>query len=271
MKKKNSSIKNSNKLQTFRKITWQLMRADLRVIVKDIKDKWINALLWGSCTLIVIAYIMPAFGLKDFGLFQAASILISVIGFETYNQMFIIVMNLEQRKYMFYLFTLPIPVACIFFQKIMTYTINSMLISLFMIPLSKLILLDQMNLATINWTKLLFAITISSFFFSCFLIFIVSFAKKTSQVEHIFMRVVFPLWFFGGFQFSWQKLFEINQYAAYCSLISPYTYATEAVRVAFFGQAEFIQYWICITSMLIGSAFFGIYGYKRLKKRLDLA
>lgn len=262
---------NKNNKNIIAKITMQLMRADMRLFLKDIKDKLIDALVWGSATLIVFTYIMPSFGLKGFGLFQAASVLISVIGFETYNQLFMIVMNLEQRKYFFYLFTLPIPAACIFFQKIMLYTINSTMLSFFMIPLSKLILMDQMNCGTINWPLLLLAIVVSAFFFSCFLIFMVGFIHKTSQVEHMFMRVVFPLWFFGGFQFSWQTLFNINKYAACGALLSPYTYATEAVRSAIFGQQGYLPYWNSIAIMFVGALLLAMIGYKRLKRRLDLA
>lgn len=253
------------------KIISHMMRIDLLNIKSSIKNKLIDALIWGSCTLIVTAYVLGSFGLVNFGAFQAASVLISVIGFETYNQLFMLVMNIEQKKYLFYLFTLPIPVALIWLQKIISYTINGFILSSFMILVSKLVLQDQMPLTQINWPLLFLALIVSCFFFACFLLLMVSFVKKTSQVEHMFMRVVFPLWFFGGFQFSWNTLFSINKYAAYGALISPYTYATEAARVAFFGQEGFLPYWTCISFMFIAGCLLATIGHVRLKKRLALA
>lgn len=253
------------------KILWTLMRTDLKLLLTQIKDKAIDALLWGGMTLIVMAHVMPVLGLKGFGLFQAATIFVGVVGFEIYHQLFLLVMNVENRSHLFYLFTLPVPVWIVFLQKIIFYTLNGLILSLLMIPLSKIILWDQMNLTTIAWGKLFLILVVTSFFFSCLLLLLFSRAQKTEQVEHLFMRMLFPLWFLGGFQFSWKTVYDLNPYVGYLGLISPYTYAHEAARVAVLGQQNFLSFWLCIIVLLIGSVVFGILGYFGVKRNLDLA
>ena len=253
------------------KIFWALMRTDLKLLLAQLKDKAIDAMIWGGMTLVVMAHVMPALGLKNFGLFQAATIFVGVVGFEIYNQLFLLVMNIEHRKHLFYLFTLPVPVWVVFFQKVLFYTINGLILSLLMIPLSKLILWNQMDLTTIAWGYLFLTLVVTCFFFSCFLLLLLSYAQKAEQVEHLFMRLMFPLWFLGGFQFAWKTVYDMNHYAGYIGLISPHTYAHEAARVAVLGQNDFIPFWICITVLLVGSVVFGLIGYRGVKRKLDLA
>ena len=84
------------------------------------------------------------------------------------------------------------------------------------------------------------------------------------------MRLMFPLWFLGGFQFSWKALYNLNHYIGYLGLISPYTYAHEAARVAVLGQHDFLPFWFCIGVLVIGSITFGVLGYLGIKRSLDL-
>lgn len=251
-------------------ILWALMRTDLKLLLTQLKDKAIDALLWGGITLVVMAHVMPLLGLKNFGLFQAATVFVGVVGFEIYHQLFLMAMNIEHRKHLFYLFTLPIPVSLVFAQKVIFYTINGLILSVLMIPLSKIILWNQMDLTTISWGYLFLTLLVTSFFFSCFLLFLLKYAKKTDQVEHLFMRLMYPLWFLGGFQFAWKTIYDLNPYIGYVGLLSPHTYAHEAARVAVLGQSGFLPFWICITVLLIGSAVFGIVGYLGVKRNLDL-
>lgn len=252
------------------KILWALMHTDLKLLLAQLKDKAIDALIWGGITLIVMAHVMPALGLKGFGLFQAATILVGVVGFEIYHQLFLLVMNIEHRKHLFYLFTLPVPISLVFAQKVLFYTINGLILSVLMVPLCKIILWNQMDLTTIAWGQLFIALIVTCFFFSCFLLLLVSRAQKTEQVEHLFMRLMFPLWFLGGFQFAWKTIYDLNPYVGYLGLLSPHTYAHEAARVAVLGQQGFLPFWICITVLMVGSVVFGTIGYHGIKRNLDL-
>lgn len=270
----NTYNKNSNgkiSCKTKFNIFMSLMKTDFQLLFTHIKSKLLDAIIWGGFSLSVATFIYPMMGMKNFGLFQAPSIFIGVVGFEMYSQLFLTTMNIEQKGHWFYLFTLPISSSIVFAQKILFYTLNGLILGLTMIPLSKIILFNQLNLASIAWAKLLIALVSSCFFFACFLLIIVSITKSTKHVEHLFMRVMFPLWFIGGFQFSWFMLLKLNKIIAYIALISPYTYAHEAARAAVLGQEGYIAFHICIAILLVGGLIFAYIGYKRLKKQLDLA
>ena len=53
--------------------------------------------------------------------------------------------------------------------------------------------------------------------------------------------------FFGGFSFSFKIALSVAPVLAYISLISPYTYATEAIRSAALGAKDFmpILFFVC--------------------------
>jgi len=261
----------NNSYKQYWQISKALMRADLKILFAHIKGKLIDASIWGALSLYVMTYLMPSCGLLNFGPFQAPTIIIGVIGFEIYTQTFLLTMEIEKRSHLFYLFTLPIPRSIVFLQKTIFYTLNGAIIGLTMIPLTKLILLDQINFANLAWFKLITTIFASSFLFSGFLLIMVSIVKTTRNVDHVFMRVLFPLWFLGGFQFSWGMLHKIHPTLSYVALLSPYTYAHEAARSAMLGPNGFLPFWICTLVLFLGGIFLGIIGYYRLKKYIDLA
>lgn len=253
-----------------RKIFWALLHTDLKLLSSGLKDKVIDSFIWGSLTIVIMTYVMPEFGLKNFGVFQAATIIISVIGFETYFQLYNLSSSIERRDHLFYLLTLPVPSWVIFLQKVVLFTINGIILSLMMIPIMKLFLGQEMNLQAISWGALFITIVVSSFFFACLAIFLLSLVQRADQVEHLFMRLIFPLWFLGGFQFSWKILYKLNPYLGYFGLLSPYTYANEAIRVTILGPANYLPFWLCIGVLSLSSLVLGACGYYTVKRKLDL-
>jgi ABC-type multidrug transport system permease subunit len=84
------------------------------------------------------------------------------------------------------------------------------------------------------------------------------------------MRLIFPMWFLGGFQFSWLVLYKINPYLGWFSLLSPFTYANEASRSSILGPENFLSFWLCIAILGIGSIVLGYQGYVMVKRKVDL-
>ncbi len=102
-----------------------------------------------------------------------------------------------------------------------------------------------------------------------FALMVGSFVKNMSTIGSVWMRFIYPIWFLGGFQFSWTVLFKTSPKLAYLNLINPMTYIMEAIRGAILGQEGYLPFWPC-TSMVILFAFAcAWYGIVRLKKRLD--
>ncbi len=251
-------------------IFWNLLKTDLYLFKKTIKDKFINCAIWVVATLIVTGYVLQSQGVSSsFGLFQAGSLIVSVSWFELYAQTFLFINDLEGVRHISYQLTLPIPSWLLYLKHATFFFINMMFLSLLVVPLVKLVLLNGVLFSEFNWPLLMISIFCSGLFFSFFTLFLTSIIPSMGHVENIMMRILFPMWHFGCFQFSWQSAYAISKALGFFVLLSPYTYATESVRSAMMGQAGFISPWICLPVLFLMTAIFGFWGYRNLKNRLD--
>jgi ABC-type polysaccharide/polyol phosphate export permease len=83
------------------------------------------------------------------------------------------------------------------------------------------------------------------------------------------MRFIFPLWYLGGFQFSWKIFYKVSPSFAYLNLANPMTYVMEAMRGAILGQEDYIAFWYCMLALLFFSTICWFFALKKLKNRLD--
>jgi|GEM_PF-293287 len=248
-----------------------LMRTDLKIFKKDILGKITDSLIWGFVSLIPAVFIFPLMGIQVLGIIQVPSIIISVTAFEIYGLLFATLIEILEKGHFYYLFTLPISARWIFTQKVLFYTIVNIILAFSMIPMCKIVLWNDLNLALISWGKFFIAIFVASLFFACCWLFIASLTKAIKNVQHVWTRIIFPLWFLGGFQFTWYTVLKMSKIIAYLSLFNPFTYVTEASRAAFFADQKFINFWLCILILFFGGIILAIFGYKNMKKRLELA
>ena len=252
------------------RIFWYLIKEDLMLIKSNLQKILINSLVWSSCIIIISSYVLQSFGMSEqFGIFQVGSVIISVEGFQMFTEIFNFIEDLNGKKHIYYKLALPIPNYLIFAKMIIFYIINCLILSLTVIPVAKIILLDKFVFSQIDLLNFIMVLIVSSMFFGIFTLFLVSLIKETSSIGNVIMRIVFPLWFFGGFQFSWKSISTTSPTLAYASLVSPYLYAHEAIRSAMFNPNDFIPFWTSILSLIMFTLILGFIGYKRLKKRLD--
>ena len=138
-----------------------------------------------------------------------------------------------------------------------------------MLPFGKLCLWHQFDLTHISYVKLALAILFQSVFYACFVLFPTSIINNMTQLGMVWARFIFPMWFLGGFQFSWYALFNTVPILAYINLLNPMIYVTEAARVALLGQEGYINFWLCLLAIAFFSAFFLYLSLRNLKKKLD--
>lgn len=249
---------------------FQLLKTDLLLFRQNITDKFINLVIWAGSTAIVSGYVLQAFGINEsFGAFQMASIIISSIGFEVYGQLFTMVADFEGSRHINYHLTLPASNKVILLAKTTFFAINGMILSVSMLPLAKLLLWSKLDLWSINYPQFFLTLVITNIFFAWFTLFLVSLVKNVGKIEDVIMRVMFPLWFFGCFQFSFKVANTISPILAGICLVSPYTFATEAIRYAMLNPADYLPFWLSITGLCAMSVFVCLAGYWKLKRRLD--
>lgn len=249
----------------FKNLVW----SDLIVFRQNFLNKFINISLWVILTLVVMAYVMPFFGLPgNFGPFQLAGILAAIGLFEAYASIVNLATDLEGDRIINYTLTIPIPSRLVILSKAAYYFIIYFTLSILMLPIGKLSLWNQLDLGHISYSKLMLIFIVQNVFYACFVMWLASITTM-SKFEDVWCRFTFPMWFLGGFQFSWSSLYHTIPILAFINLINPMVYITEALRAAMLGQADYLNFWLCISALISFSLFFLALGMRNLKKRLD--
>ncbi len=246
-------------------VAWELV-----VFKQTFFDKFIDLTIWVVLTIVVMGYIMPFFGLSaDYGPFQLGGIIAAAGLFELYSSVVDLVADFEGDRIINYSLTLPIPSWLAIVSKATYYFIVYFILALLMFPIGKLCLWKQLDLSTVSYVKLLITLMFQSIFYACFVLFAASIIANMTKLGSVWARFIFPMWWMGGFQFSWMALYHELPKIAIFNLINPMIYITEGARVAILGQAGYINFWLC----LLATAFFSVLcfalGLHNLKRRLD--
>ncbi|MFH1831654.1 MAG: hypothetical protein ABH827_02510 [bacterium] len=251
-------------------VFWQLLKVDLLMLKKNIHNKNINSFIWASSTIIISSYALPLFGTDlAYGSFIAAGVVIGCGGFIMYSETSNFISDLEGDQHINYQLTLPLPSNLLFLKIICVYTINAIILCCAALVTAKIVLYSRLNLSGINFLHLTLSIIVSSLFLGAFTLWAASCTKDMLSLENVFMRILYPLWVYGCFQFSWAGMVKICAPVGYLCLLNPFTYTTESIRAAMLGQTGSINFWYSITALLTFSFGLGWWAIKRFKKRLD--
>lgn len=247
-----------------------LIISDLLIFKQTFLDKFIDISIWIILTIFVTGYIMPYFGLADnFGIFQLGGVIAAVGLFEVYVSAVDLVADLQADRMIDYTLTLPIPSWLAICSKAGYYFCVYFALTIAVLPLGKILLYSQLDLTQINYAQLLLAIIFQSAFYACFVIWAASVIDDLARLGSVWSRFIFPMWFMGGFQFSWTSLHHVIPVVAWIDLINPMIYITESTRVAISGPADYLNFWVCLCAIALFSAAFLFAGLCNLKKRLD--
>jgi ABC-2 type transport system permease protein len=249
----------------------QLLCAKLVNIRSTLTEKIINIYVWAGCTLFVMSYLMQSFGLaQNFGQFQLAGIL-SVVGlFELYGNTATLVADLEGDRIIAYYLTLPTSMLTVLLSYICYYVIMSMSMSIALLPLGKLLLWNQFHLIDVAWLKFGLFMMLINLVWAALAFVLAAYLSSLDKLSMAWCRVIFPLWFLGGFQFSWMTTHATAPMLAYVMLLNPVIYATEGIRAVMLGQDGYLSFWLCFIVMVAVLAIAGAWAFVAMKKRLDL-
>ena len=251
-------------------IFWQMLKADIAVYKQIFIENFFDTIIWVSCLIIISTYIFPQLGMnKEYGAFIAVGTIVSCAFFLSWADNICFVSDLEGQRTIDYYLTLPIPSYLIFVKQSVGYAFKSMLASIIILPMSKLLLFSRMDLSNFSIIKFIVMFLSINIFTGFLTIFISSLVKNIIHNGIVWTRILFPLWFFGGSQFSWQTVFSLSPTFAYFSLLNPLLYPSEGIRVVVLGQKGYLPFWFCLGMMWFFSFLFGWFGIARLKKRLD--
>lgn len=252
------------------KVAKVLFITDCKILKFTLLDKIVNIAIWTLCTLFVNAYLLPSFGIAaSFGMVTFGGMMASSGIFEGFSSIVQLVGDLSNDKVTYYYATLPLPTWLMFTRLIVFNAFVYSIISMVLLPMGKMLLWSNFDLSDVNWIKLFLIMIVANLFYGAFALFTTSFVRGFYQIGNVWSRFIFPLWFLGGFMFSWQVLYNNMPVFAYIDLLNPIVYISEGYRAALTGSPDYINFWICLAMTALFGLVTAYSGIKRLKKRCD--
>jgi ABC-2 type transport system permease protein len=247
-----------------------LVKTDLLIFKEVVLGRLFDSAIWVSSVVLVVSYVFPALGMTTaFGPVYSVATIVSSSFFEVFYTTFSFTSDLERDSVIFYFFILPIPTYFVLLKNIVSFACRTTILSAPVLPLVKLILWNRLDLSHFSLVKFLILFVSMNLLFGSFSLFIASIIKGLNKMGSVWTRFLFPLWFFGGTQFSWETMTKAFPILGYILLLNPVIYATEGLRSAVLGTAVSIPFWICLINIWIFCLFFTFVGIVRLKKRFD--
>ena len=182
----------------------EILITDFKIFKKIIPDRFINLNIWLISMITVNNYLMPAGLSQSYGSFLIAGLCGSAALFEVWPSIVNLLSDFEGDNITSYYLTLPIPAWLVWLRSIIYYAISSAALAIFVVPLGKLLLQDQFDLTNFSFIKFTVIFILADFFYGAFTLWVTSHVKNMSKIGNIWMRFVYPFWFLGCFQFSWQ-------------------------------------------------------------------
>lgn len=251
-------------------IFFKLMGMRLLIIRQQMFDKVFNLYIWAFCTLVIMGHVMQAFGLSgSFGIFQLAGVLATAGLFEMYGNVAMTIMDLEGDRSIEYYLTLPTTPSVVLASTASAYACVGTILSLTIVPLGKLIFWSTLDLTAISWFKFVTIIIVANIFYGILTQAVAAHVGSMSKMGNVWMRFIFPMWFLGGFQFSWMAMHKLSAPIAYALLCNPVIYIMEGTRAAIIGQTEFLSWGVCIGALSLFSFVCWFYAYNKMKRLLD--
>lgn len=266
---KNPMREKSMDYKQIQTITSILMR-DACVFKKHIISRFIDACIWSGATIYVSQYILPQFGISPaFGKFIMIGNIAAWGMFEVGTNVSILMSDIQGVNSLGYYLSLPVPTSWIFIRIGLIDAYKSFVSTLPLIPVGKLVLWNFISLSDISYGPLLLSYVLAHLFFGFLGLFLASIMPNLEYLTTIKLRIIFPMWFLGCYQFSWHMLYNANPTLAYINLLNPITYIMEGMRSTIIHDQPLISYPICTLMTIFFIFAFAYAGVYNFKKRLD--
>lgn len=250
---------------------YYLLKMDLIILFKRIFTELFDNSIWMSISVFCNGYLMPALGASsDFGAYLSVSQVVSVGVFLAVFASKLVVDDFEKERSIAYELILPLPSWMVFLKKSIGIALKGFLLGLVALPIGKLVLHRHLDLSYFSPLKFLLASMIVSVCVGSAYILLASVSETGPYSMKIWVRYVFPLWFFGGSIHPYFVMCKAFPLFAKILLLNPVVYSTEIVRAATLGpQSHVISFWTSFAVLCVLSVLFFWVGYRNLRKRYD--
>ncbi|HSC25472.1 MAG TPA: hypothetical protein VLB80_04635 [Candidatus Babeliales bacterium] len=260
----------NNGLFRFADIFYKLVATNFYIARQQLFNQFINLCIWGFCQLVVMGYLMQSFGLaSSFGAFQLATVIGTVGLFEVYGNTVKSIMDFEGDRSIGYYLTLPASSTVVLLSMVCSYALVGILLSCAMFLFNALIFSTSFNIANISCIKFAVIIVLANIFYGVFTIAVTAHVGSMAKIRNAWSRFIFPLWFMGGFQFSWASMYKLSAPLAYALLCNPIIFIMEGVRAALLGAEGCLPWEVCCIALCSFTIVLWFYAHYKMKKLLD--
>lgn len=251
-------------------VLWSLFVRDVTVFKQRVINRMVDGIIWGSSIIFVAQFIMPYIGVNSkFGAFIFAGNIALWGLFGMLAEIAVIVADISGHQQISYFLTLPIPQSLIFIRLALFNAYKSFVTPLPIFIVGKIILGSHLPLSSVSFGKLLFFYILINLFYGFFGLFLASISPDLQALATIRTRYITPIWFLGGYQFSWAISYKALPMLAMVNRLNPIVSVFEGLRSAVLGPVGFLPFWQCAGILILYTTFFGYFAVRNLKRRMD--
>jgi ABC-2 type transport system permease protein len=262
-------MKNSSFSQL--RIFWALLYRDIKVYNERIISRMLDAAVWAATLVIIAHYFLPMFGVESkFGVFVMIGNIATWGIYDMITQVAILASDILGPRDISYFLTLPINQKWILVKIALANAYKVVVGSLPLLPVGMLVTGSWDLLYTGYWFLFLFMYLLTALFYGALSLWLMSITYNMNFLTTLRARIVFPVIFFGCYQYTWLMLYKASPALGYIQLLNPITYIMEGLRSNLISNMQFMPLSICIVVLVIAGLLVGSIGINTLKKRLDL-
>jgi hypothetical protein len=247
----------------------QFFHRELIVLKKELYDTMIDALIWPIMTAFIWGYVTPVIGISsEYGTFIFVGTIAGIWFYSIIEKAFLFIQASETTRMIDYELTLPVSPQLVFIKYGLSFALHSFVITFPLLFVGKLCLYDRFDMSAFSFPKFVFISVVGNVICAFFALWVAG-LTRTEFIIHIRIRLFDPLFYFGCNISTWATLHSVFPFIANLMLLNPVTYCMEGLRVAVFGQAGYINFWICIGVLTLQTLIFVKATLKTFKKRFD--
>lgn len=258
-------------------LAWELhmfktmLRVDFEQARGTFFAKLVDRFVWVISLILVGGYLLPSMGItSDYGKMLLAAALAGLGMLESYSCIAQIVADLGGDYVLSYYLTLPVSATTIFLRILVYNALFFSAACFLLFPICNIWLPEPIAYGNIHWPKFVTMIFLSNFFHGAVILWGATFVQDMRMLGKIWSRLLHPLWFLGGLQFTWATLAKKSPLLGYLILLNPLIHATDGLRSAVLQNEEYLPFWIMASFLFVATVLAAWHGIRRFKRKLDL-
>lgn len=258
------------KLSENARIFCALIHRDMKVFGSKFKDAFIDGMCVVILQVIMCGYLLPQMGMKPHltaPLYISTFVLmLFTIGF---SQSLRMVFDIKFNRYVDYLLTLPLPKTWLFSTYVFSFMLETLLTTLPLITIGILILYKHFPFDKIQWLAFFAFYLLTLLFMAVFVLMLALSFSYQWYMDNIWPRILSPLLCIGAVFFTWHGINSFSPRIAQLTLLNPFTYIAEGIRMGLLGGPEYLPFSYCVPAVMVALAITILLLARGIKNRLD--